>query len=220
MNNITSMLPVYFIAGTQDCRHLGGTLQQNLLSVLESALQAGITCFQFREKEKGSLQKRAEILPLAIACRDLCRVYQVPFIMNNDVDLALEIEADGVHIGQSDRDIQTVINQCQGKLIIGLSVSTLAQAKAGEAIKAVDYFGVGPIFPTFSKSDANPAVGIEFVKQLRQNGITKPFVAIGGIKESDAKSILTAGANGIATISTIARSQNREKTIQTLKGER
>lgn len=100
MNLIAKMLQVYFIAGTQDCRLLNGQPEQNLLSILHQALAAGINCFQFRDKGAYSLASDpARQKQLALACRDLCRQYHVPFIVNDDIDLALEIEADGIHVG-------------------------------------------------------------------------------------------------------------------------
>ena len=100
MKNIQEILPLYFVAGTQDCRHLGDNPAENLLFVLKQALEGGITCFQFRDKGKFSLENSpTEQRALAIKCRDLCRRYNVPFIVDDNVDLALEIEADGIHVG-------------------------------------------------------------------------------------------------------------------------
>ena len=107
MKNIQEILLLYFVAGTQDCRHLGDNPADNLLSVLKQALEGGITCFQFRDKGKFSLENSpTEQRALAIKCRDLCRRYNVPFIVDDNVDLALEIEADGIHVGQSDTPVK------------------------------------------------------------------------------------------------------------------
>ncbi|MGV6987572.1 thiamine phosphate synthase [Testudinibacter sp. P80/BLE/0925] len=218
MTNIKQMLAVYFIAGTQDCRHLGGSPPQALLACLEQALKRGIGCFQFREKGNFSLQDPQQIRQLATQCRDLCRQYHVPFFVNDDVDLALALQADGVHVGQADRPVRQVIEQCQGKLLLGLSVNTLQQAIENAELRAVDYFGVGPIFPTQSKTDANAVVGLNLIRQIRQRGIEKPLVAIGGISGATALSIRQAGADGVAVISAITQAQNLQHTIRQLQG--
>ncbi|KGQ71404.1 thiamine-phosphate pyrophosphorylase [Chelonobacter oris] len=217
MTDIRNMLSVYFIAGTQDCRHLDLPPQTALLTILAEALKCGISCFQFREKGAFSLQNRQQIAQLAIQCRDLCRRYHVPFFINDDVDLALKIQADGLHVGQDDRPIEQVIAQCQGKLLLGLSINTLQQALANRTLHAVDYFGIGPIFATQSKADAKTVVGLDLIRQIRQQGINKPLVAIGGITAETALSVRQAGADGVAVISAIAQTADMSSTIQQLQ---
>ena len=135
MKNIQEILLLYFVAGTQDCRHLGDNPADNLLSVLKQALEGGITCFQFRDKGKFSLENSpTEQRALAIKCRDLCRRYNVPFIVDDNVDLALEIEADGIHVGQSDTPVKTIRARTHKPLIIGWSVNRLDEAKIGEEL--------------------------------------------------------------------------------------
>ena len=135
MKNIQEILPLYFVAGTQDCRHLGDNPTDNLLSVLKQALEGGITCFQFRDKGKFSLvNSPTEQRALAINCRDLCRQYHVPFIVDDNVDLALEIEADGIHVGQSDTPVKTIRARSNKPLIIGWSINRFDEAKIGEEI--------------------------------------------------------------------------------------
>ena len=160
MKNIQEILQLYFVAGTQDCRHLGDNPADNLLSVLKQALEGGITCFQFRDKGKFSLENSpTEQRALAIKCRDLCRRYNVPFIVDDNVDLALEIEADGIHVGQSDTPVKTIRARTHKPLIIGWSVNRLDEAKIGEELFEIDYFGIGPIFPTQSKENPKPTLG-------------------------------------------------------------
>lgn len=219
MPNIRAMLSVYFIAGTQDCRQLALSPQTALLTRLEAALKCGISCFQFREKGTFSLQDPQQIEQLAIQCRDLCRRYNVPFFINDDVDLALKLQADGVHVGQDDRPIEQVIEQCQGKLLLGLSVNTLEQAIANRQLQQIDYFGVGPIFATQSKADAKAVVGLELLRQIRHHGIDKPLVAIGGITPETALSIRQAGADGVAVISALTRTDDLHHTIKQLQGK-
>ena len=209
MNKMKTILPVYFIAGTQDIRHLSGDPAQNLLSVLKQALEAGITCFQFRDKGEHSLANQP-IAQKALAqqCQALCRTFNVPFVINDDVALALELAADGVHVGQGDMPIETVLARTH----------SLVQAQLAQANPHIDYIGVGPIFPTQSKKDQDPAVGLDFVAYLRQAGITKPIVAIGGVNAESAPRLLGDGADGVAVISAIAQASDIAAAVKSLKG--
>ena len=220
MKNIQEILPLYFIAGTQDCRHLGDNTADNLLSVLKQALEGGITCFQFRDKGKFSLENSPdEQRSLAISCRDLCHQYDVPFIVDDNVDLALEIEADGIHVGQSDTPVKTIRAKTNKPLIIGWSINRLDEAKIGEEIAEIDYFGVGPIFTTQSKENPSRTLGMEFIQTLRNGGITKPLVAIGGIKLEHVKTSREYGADGVAVITAITQADDIKAATQALKEE-
>lgn len=220
MKNIQEILPLYFVAGTQDCRHLGDNPTDNLLSVLKQALDGGITCFQFRDKGKFSLENSPdEQRSLAISCRDLCHQYDVPFIVDDNVDLALEIEADGIHVGQSDTPVKTIRAKTNKPLIIGWSVNRLDEAKIGEELSEIDYFGVGPIFTTQSKENPSTTLGMEFIQTLRNGGITKPLVAIGGIKLEHVKTLRKYGADGVAVITAITQSNDIKSATQALKEE-
>ena len=220
MKNIQEILPLYFVAGTQDCRHLGENPADNLLSVLRQALEGGITCFQFRDKGKFSLENSPdEQRSLAIKCRDLCRQYNVPCIADDNVDLALEIEADGVHVGQSDTPVKTIRARSNKPLIIGWSVNRLDEAKIGEELSEIDYFGIGPIFSTQSKENPKPTLGMAFIQTLRNGGITKPLVAIGGIKLEHVKTLRKYGADGVAVITAITQANDIKVATQALKEE-
>ena len=220
MKNIQEILPLYFVAGTQDCRHLGDNPTDNLLSVLKQALDGGITCFQFRDKGKLSLENSPdEQRSLAIKCKNLCRQYNVPFIVDDNVDLTLEIEADGIHVGQSDTPIKTIRAKTNKPLIIGWSINRLDEAKIGEEIAEIDYFGVGPIFTTQSKENPSPTLGMEFIQTLRNGGITKPLVAIGGIKLEHVKTLRKYGADGVAVITAITQANDIKAATQALKEE-
>ena len=220
MKNIQEILPLYFVAGTQDCRHLGDNTADNLLSVLKQALEGGITCFQFRDKGKFSLENSPdEQRSLAISCRYLCHQYDVPFIVDDNVDLALEIEADGIHVGQSDTPVKTIRAKTNKPLIIGWSINRLDEAKIGEETAEIDYFGVGPIFTTQSKENPSPTLGMEFIQTLRNGGITKPLVAIGGVKLEHVKTLRKYGADGVAVITAITQSNDIKSATQALKEE-
>lgn len=217
MINIKNMLQVYFIAGTQDCLHLGDNKKANLLYILEEALKNGITCFQFREKGKNCLENKDEIFELAKRAQELCEKYNVPFFINDDIELALKLNATGIHIGQDDRKVEEVIKLIDKKLLLGLSINTLEQAIKANEIEGIDYFGVGPIYETISKSDAKKSVGLDLIKNIREKNISKPLVAIGGIDEFKAKDISKSGCNGVAIISAITKSNDLKKTIENLK---
>lgn len=220
MNFHPDMLKLYFVAGSQDCQHLGNddsTRSEALLKILHNALSAGITCFQFRDKGKFSLQDNphAQAL-LAKDCQKLCKEFGVPFILNDMVDLAFEIGADGIHVGQGDRSVLDIAKEAKRPLILGLSINTLEQACHWDKIAEVDYFGVGPIFPTLSKADHKPEVGLEFPKLLRENNITKPFVAIGGVKATHTPILRQYGADGVAVVSALTQADDVGQAVQGL----
>lgn len=141
MYDIRQMLQLYFIAGTQDCPNPTEDRSQNLLLILEQALQAGITCFQFRDKSKNSLEDQP----------------------NAQKALAIEIDADGVHVGQKDMSPIMIRQMTDKLLIIGLSNNTLEDLWRSEQMIEVDYCGLGPVFPTNSKEKHNPPIGLDFV---------------------------------------------------------
>ena len=114
--------------------------------------------------------------------------------------------------------IETVLARTQGKMFVGLSTHSLVQAQLAQANPHIDYIGVGPIFPTQSKKDQDPAVGLDFVAYLRQVGITKPIVAIGGVNAASAPRLLGDGADGVAVISAIARASDIAAVVKSLKG--
>lgn len=193
-------LKLYFIMGSQD---VGGDVARGL-SVLKRAAQDGITLFQWREKGQGSLAGTPEsYLQFAQACLAVCRQHNIPFIVNDDVDLALALDADGVHIGQDDGDIAAT-RALIGDKILGVSAHSLAEVASAVAAGA-DYVGLGPIYPTTSKADANAPTGLGWLQQARQSFPELPIVAIGGITLERSAAVLAAGADGIAVISAICR---------------
>ena len=190
--------------GTQNC--IG-----NPVEVLEEALKAGVTIFQLREKGENAL-KGHDLEEFAISCQMLCKHYNVPFIVNDDVDLALKINADGVHVGQDDIALETIRTKLKGK-IVGISVHTKEEMEKA-VIGGADYVGIGPIYETKSKSDAEKPAGVTFLHQARVMYPDFPIVAIGGITEQNAQEVRQVGADGVAVISAICESPNRKETIQ------
>ncbi|GHR29031.1 thiamine-phosphate synthase [Helicobacter pylori] len=206
-------LKLMFVAGSQDFYHIKGGKNDRtnaLLDTLELALQSKITAFQFRQKGDLALQDPVEIKRLALECQKLCKKYGAPFIINDEVRLALELKADGVHVGQEDMAIGEVIALCKKRQFIGLSVNTLEQALKARHLDAVAYFGVGPIFPTQSKKDKQ-VVGVELLKKIKDSGVKKPLIAIGGITMHNASKLREYG--GIAVISAIAQAKDKALVI-------
>ncbi len=211
---IKEYLDLYFIAGSQDVE------EGELLSVLEKALQAGITMFQFREKGSNSLEEYPEKKrELAIKCQTLCQEYQVPFIINDDVELALAIEADGIHVGQDDEPIEKVLECVSSDTIVGLSTSNAEEVAEAETIDDLDYIGLGPVFSTSSKKDTDPELGIAEMKRIIGQGRKIPIVAIGGITTENAAEVRATGVDGVSVISAIASSDNIKAAVKQLKGD-
>lgn len=199
------MLHVYFICGTNDVPD--GDIER----VLKEALEAGITMFQFREKGPDALGGLAK-LEMAHRLHELCQAYHVPFIVNDDWELARQVDAEGIHLGQDDEKIANVADYFKGK-IIGLSVSNFQEYDQSD-LSVVDYIGVGPVYATSSKSDAKKPGGVELIRKMRLYDETVPIVAIGGITNKNCEMILKAGADGVSTISSIAQSSDIKKDVQ------
>lgn len=200
------MLRKYFIMGSQNCT-------RNPVITLQEAIEAGITAFQYREKGDGSL-KGTEKIELGKQLRAICRKHNVPFIINDDAELADVLEVDGIHVGQDDIPVEHLRERFP-KLIIGLSISNCAEL-ANSNTSTIDYIGAGPVFSTNTKEDAKTAVGIEWIKKLRTEEPNIPIVGIGGINESNAEQVMNAGADGVSVISAITGSKNIAKTVELL----
>ena len=199
------LLKLYFICGTTTC------LGKDLYTVVEDALKGGITLFQFREKGEGALEG-SEKVELAIKLQDLCKKYNVPFIVNDDIELALEIDADGVHVGQDDLGVDEIRKLMPDK-IIGLSIGNEEELKQSK-VEYVDYVGVGPVYVTQSKDDAGGAIGYEGLELMRRFLPQMPLVAIGGIQTQHIKDVMKTNIDGVSIISAISYSDNIEKTVR------
>lgn len=199
------LLKLYFICGTTTC------LGKDLYTVVEDALKGGITLFQFREKGKGALEGK-EKLELAIKLKNLCKKYNVPFIVNDDIELALKIDADGIHVGQDDLGVDEIRKLMPNK-IIGLSIGNEEELKQSK-VEYVDYVGVGPVYVTQSKDDAGGAIGYEGLELMRKLLPQMPLVAIGGIQTQHIKDVMKTNVDGVSIISAISYSDNIEKTVR------
>jgi thiamine-phosphate pyrophosphorylase len=168
----------------------------NLRTIAE-AIDGGADVVQLREKEMST----REMIQLGQALRELTRQRQVLFVVNDRLDVALAVEADGVHVGQDDMPAKLARQLVGPEMIVGVSATTLAEAIAA-ADDGADYLGVGPIYPTGTKPDAAPATGLALVTTAkRATGL--PIVAIGGIGPANAAEVIAAGADGVAVISAI-----------------
>ena len=168
---------------------------QTLYEQAEQALQGGATFLQLREKELDEAHFQEE----AIALKALCKQYGVPFVLDDNVALAVATDADGVHVGQEDLPVEAVRRLVGPDMIIGLSTHSPDQARAAVASGA-DYIGVGPIYPTQTKKDVCAAVTLDYLDWVVAN-ITLPFVAIGGIKRHNIADVIAHGARCCAIVS-------------------
>ena len=168
---------------------------QTLYEQAEQALQGGATFLQLREKELDEAHFKEE----AVALKALCRKHGVPFVLDDNVALAIETDADGVHVGQEDLPVEAVRRLVGPDMIIGLSTHTPDQARAAVASGA-DYIGVGPIYPTQTKKDVCAPVTLDYLDWVVAN-ITLPFVAIGGIKRHNIADVIAHGARCCAIVS-------------------
>jgi thiamine-phosphate pyrophosphorylase len=167
------------------------------IEIAREAIAGGATALQLRWKA-GPL---SEALQVGHALRALCREAGVLFVVNDRVDLALALEADGVHVGVSDLPVPETRKLVGESMVVGFSPETLEQALAAEAAGA-DYLGVGPVYPTTTKPDAGPAVGLEHLAQIA-GAVGIPVVGIGGITAANAAAVIRAGAVGVAVISAV-----------------
>lgn len=184
--------------------------KKTLKEQVESALKGGATCVQLREK---NLDETA-FLKEAVAIRKLCKEYNVPFIVNDNVEIAVKCKADGIHVGQSDMEAANVRALVGSQMIIGVSAQTKEQALAAQKAGA-DYLGVGAVFSTSTKLDAAD-VSYETLKEICES-VEIPVVAIGGINKNNIMKLSGSGADGVAVVSAIFAAENIEKETRELK---
>ena len=187
------------------------SLGRSNFEVAREMIAAGIRIIQYREKDKPLREKYNQCLVL----REMTSQAGVIFIVNDHVDLALAVGADGVHIGQDDLPPEKVRDLVGDNLLIGLSTHSPAQAE--EALKAgIDYIGVGPIFATKTKQDVCDPVGMEYLNDV-VNNIKIPFVAIGGIKEHNLAEVAGGGAKCIALVTEIVGARDIAAKVRALR---
>lgn len=183
---------------------------RTLYEVVKESLDGGATFIQLREKE---LDKES-FYEEALQMKELCREYGVPFVINDDVDIALRMDADGVHVGQSDMEAGDVRKLIGPDKILGVSAQTVEQAVTAEK-RGADYLGVGAVFPTGSKDDAED-VPFGTLKEIC-SAVSIPVIAIGGITEENVSELAGSGICGIAVISAIYAQKDIKEAAERLK---
>lgn len=191
--------------GIIDKGYLG---QRDLRQVALQMIQGGITVLQYRDKISDTrlFYENAKVL------QELCKEYKIPFIVNDRVDIALALNADGVHIGQRDLPFEIVRKIVPKAMLIGVSISSVPQL---EQCLEADYYGIGAIFPTKTKSNAM-VMGLDLIRSIRLRTFL-PLIGIGGIQPENAAEVIRAGCNGIAVISAILCSENIYEATRTLR---
>lgn len=185
---------------------------RTLYSVVKESLEGGITFLQLREKELDE----EHFLEEARELQKLCREYQVPFVINDNVDIAAAINADGVHVGQSDMEAGDVRAKLGPDKIIGVTAKTVEQAVLAQE-RGADYLGVGAVFHTDSKADAKE-ISFDTLKDICK-AVSIPVIAIGGITEENVRELAGSGICGIAVISAIYAQRDIKKAAENLKNE-
>ncbi len=160
---------------------------------VKDAIKGGATIIQYREKNKNNQDMIEEALQIKEVCKD------VTFLVNNRVDIAKLVGADGVHLGQEDMPCGMARELFMRDKIIGVSVHNVEEAKEAQ-LKGASYLGIGPIFDTTTKKDAGPALGIKTISKIKEE-VPLPIVAIGGITLENTKEALDAGADAVCAMS-------------------
>ena len=183
---------------------------KTLYCQVEETLNGGATFLQLREKELDD----EKFLKEAFEIKELCRKYNVPFIINDNVEIAVKVNADGIHIGQKDMEAGYVRSVIGKDKILGVSAQTVEQALLAEKMGA-DYLGVGAVFTTGSKADAEN-VSYDTLKEIC-SAVNIPVVAIGGISAENVSRLKDSGISGIAVISAIFAAEDIEMATRNLK---
>jgi len=198
-------LSLYLVLDPDLCGGLEG-----MLATTKTAVESGVTVVQLRApgwKKRQWLSAARELKALLVAT-------PVPLIINDQVDIALAVDADGVHVGQDDLPVAEVRRLIGPGKWLGLSISSRAELEAAD-LTGVDYLGIGPVFPTGSKLDAAPACGLaELADLVKLGGL--PTVAIGGIGLTNCGDVLRAGADGVAVVSAICGQHDPAAATQKL----
>jgi len=184
---------------------------RSTLDIVEAAVRGGVSCVQLREKTVSArefIQEARSIQAFLKACR-------IPLIINDRLDVALAVGADGVHLGQKDMPLAMARAIVKDTLVIGISVESTADAVTAERDGA-DYLGVSPIFDTPTKTDTAPALGVKGLQRIRQ-AVSLPLVAIGGLNHHNAAAVIQNGADGVAVVSAIAAADDPRQAAADLR---
>lgn len=186
------------------------TGEKTLLTQVEEALAGGVTCVQLREKD----MPKEQFLEEAESIKRLCHKYGVPFIIDDDVELAVRCGADGIHVGQHDMEAGVVRRKIGDGMLLGVSVQTVEQAVEAEK-KGADYLGVGAVFSTSTKTDAQE-VSLDTLREICR-AVSVPVCAIGGIHKGNMHLLQDTGIDGVALVSAIFSSPCIQKECRELR---
>jgi thiamine-phosphate pyrophosphorylase len=192
----------YFITGSDLSRH-------GDLSDVRAAVGAGVSVVQYRDKDADS----AAMYRKAHALKRLCK--GAMFLVNDRIDIALAVNADGVHLGQHDFPLAVARKLLGKKKVIGVSVSTVSQA-ARAVREGADYLGVGPIYATSTKTDAHRPVGVDLIRKIKAR-FDLPVVVIGGISVDNAPQVIAAGADALCAISAVVTKRDVASSIRAFR---
>ena len=182
-----------------------------LLDTVRQAVEGGVSIVQYRSEKLSHAEQKEQVLPL----QEYLRSVGVPLIINDNVELAVEIDADGIHIGQDDMPVAQARALIGPQKILGLTVTTPEQMTAVDTA-LVDYLGCGPVFPTITKDDAPPPMGVEGWAELARMS-PLPVVAIGGLNKERTAAIRATGlAAGVAVVSAICAAENPTQAAKDL----
>ena len=198
-------LRLYLVAGSDT------VAGRDLVEVVTAAVRGGVTLVQLREKSR----PREQVIDLARRLKAALAGPAVPLIINDDVEVALAVGADGVHLGQDDGDPAAARARLGPDRILGFSAGDLDEAKRVDP-SLMDYVGVGPAYPTGSKADAGPTIGLAGLRRMRA-ALDLPLVAIGGIDRAHAAEVMSTGVQGVAVVSAICAAADAELAARSLR---
>ncbi len=179
--------------------------------IVTAAVNGGASAVQLREKNCTT----REFIEQALSIKSFLQARRVPLIINDRLDVAQAVEADGVHLGQTDMPLERAKKILGDAMIIGISAECLQDALAAEKGGA-DYLGVSPIYATPTKTDTAPALGLEGLREIRQ-AVQLPLVGIGGLNRDNSADVIRNGADGVAVVSAIVAAEDPEAAARALK---
>jgi len=207
-NNINNYLKLYYVTDqAYNCNDW-------LLRTVEEAILGGVTMVQLREKNKPI----SDMLLLARKLKALLKPYKVPLIINDSAEICKEVDADGVHLGQSDMHPDEARKLLGERAIIGLSLENMQQAELANQLDSIDYVAASPVFATLTKLDCSEVWGLDGLKQLAKMS-KHPVVVIGGINLENVAEVINAGAIGVAVVSCIQSVANKNDAAVKLRKE-
>lgn len=184
---------------------------RSTLEIVRAAVNGGATCVQLRKK----MSTTREFIAEALTIKDFLKFRKIPLIINDRVDVALAVEAEGVHLGQTDMPLDMARRIVGADMLVGISAESLTDAIEAQKGSA-DYIGVSPVFPTPTKTDTAPALGLKGLREIRK-AVAIPLVGIGGINHGNAREVIQNGADGVAVVSAIVSAGDPGEATRELK---